>query len=450
MLNEYIVRGHGEPEETDSAGFRYVKDYNGGKCLSWTYSVQRAQRFTYTEASDVHTRLKQVQTESEIVPAPANADNPQPGSGTVTELRIRSITDDDWTIKPGKSGKFYILRTSDGVFLQGMLALPETVTYVWAEADAHAKEFESLAAAKDYASEALLLQTYRGGEPQLKEDSSANQHVQGRMEHEMSKEMPLSKDELDKLLERMTIAAGFPDFILRDVLRDVLRYVPKTSPLELLNNLMAEFLKNVQHVSFKSSAEMEADIVNGLLDEIQAREGKPFTAGLPIHAGSEEESDAKAVAIALKLRKLLPATIWVFVGPSADKYPTVCVSQGEHLSDVIGVEGGERGVIVLIHDDGSERLEPLITGESWEDCVDRVNPDNDKPLRLWSRAAEEADECESLDAANDLPSEALMLTHCASEPQLQINVGLKIGRNDACPCGSGKKWKKCCMEKQVA
>jgi len=24
----------------------------------------------------------------------------------------------------------------------------------------------------------------------------------------------------------------------------------------------------------------------------------------------------------------------------------------------------------------------------------------------------------------------------------------KIGRNDPCPCGSGKKYKKCCLEKQ--
>jgi len=23
----------------------------------------------------------------------------------------------------------------------------------------------------------------------------------------------------------------------------------------------------------------------------------------------------------------------------------------------------------------------------------------------------------------------------------------KVGRNDACPCGSGKKFKKCCMDK---
>jgi preprotein translocase subunit SecA len=28
------------------------------------------------------------------------------------------------------------------------------------------------------------------------------------------------------------------------------------------------------------------------------------------------------------------------------------------------------------------------------------------------------------------------------------NVGKKVGRNDACPCGSGKKFKACCMRKQ--
>jgi hypothetical protein len=29
-----------------------------------------------------------------------------------------------------------------------------------------------------------------------------------------------------------------------------------------------------------------------------------------------------------------------------------------------------------------------------------------------------------------------------------INTGPKIGRNDPCPCGSGKKYKKCCLRKQ--
>ena len=27
-----------------------------------------------------------------------------------------------------------------------------------------------------------------------------------------------------------------------------------------------------------------------------------------------------------------------------------------------------------------------------------------------------------------------------------VNAGPKIGRNDPCPCGSGKKYKKCCLE----
>lgn len=27
-----------------------------------------------------------------------------------------------------------------------------------------------------------------------------------------------------------------------------------------------------------------------------------------------------------------------------------------------------------------------------------------------------------------------------------VRLGPKIGRNDPCPCGSGKKYKKCCLE----
>lgn len=29
-----------------------------------------------------------------------------------------------------------------------------------------------------------------------------------------------------------------------------------------------------------------------------------------------------------------------------------------------------------------------------------------------------------------------------------VNAGSKIGRNDPCPCGSGKKYKKCCMRQE--
>ena len=33
-------------------------------------------------------------------------------------------------------------------------------------------------------------------------------------------------------------------------------------------------------------------------------------------------------------------------------------------------------------------------------------------------------------------------------PKFLGNVTVEVGRNDTCPCGSGKKYKKCCLEKQ--
>ena len=34
--------------------------------------------------------------------------------------------------------------------------------------------------------------------------------------------------------------------------------------------------------------------------------------------------------------------------------------------------------------------------------------------------------------------------HAPAKPQTVVNDGERVGRNDQCPCGSGKKYKKCC------
>lgn len=38
----------------------------------------------------------------------------------------------------------------------------------------------------------------------------------------------------------------------------------------------------------------------------------------------------------------------------------------------------------------------------------------------------------------------------AHAPQSPFVAGAKVGRNDPCPCGSGKKHKKCCMASEGA
>jgi len=162
--NRYIIRGHDDPGYTDSEGFRYVKDYSG-RALTWTYSAQRAKRFSYTEACYVRLLLKEARTDSEMVASVTDTDCSTPELGKpVEQVRVRSFTDDDWTIKAGKSRDFYISRTRDGVFLAGVLELEDEVGYGWVKTEEEARKFDSLAAANDYASEVLLLQTFRGSE----------------------------------------------------------------------------------------------------------------------------------------------------------------------------------------------------------------------------------------------------------------------------------------------
>ena len=45
------------------------------------------------------------------------------------------------------------------------------------------------------------------------------------------------------------------------------------------------------------------------------------------------------------------------------------------------------------------------------------------------------------------PSKDTETSQTASGPPEPLSTGPKIGRNDPCPCGSGKKYKKCCLLK---
>jgi hypothetical protein len=153
--DNYLIRRHGEPQFTDSEGFEYVKTYND-RSLAWTCSAERAKRIPYAEACEVQRRLKEVQTECEIVPAPVGVNYSTPSLGEPVErITLRTVTDDEWTIKKGKSGKFCITRRSDGAFLTGVIVQADNA-YEWGETEEEAKMYDSLAAAEDYASQVLL------------------------------------------------------------------------------------------------------------------------------------------------------------------------------------------------------------------------------------------------------------------------------------------------------
>ena len=49
-----------------------------------------------------------------------------------------------------------------------------------------------------------------------------------------------------------------------------------------------------------------------------------------------------------------------------------------------------------------------------------------------------------IDRANANPSDLVNEAAAAMEKAKPIRTGPKVGRNDPCPCKSGKKYKQCC------
>jgi len=57
---------------------------------------------------------------------------------------------------------------------------------------------------------------------------------------------------------------------------------------------------------------------------------------------------------------------------------------------------------------------------------------------------------ETAHAPSEKPAQAAAKQAESANPQSHpaYQPGPKVGRNDSCPCGSGKKYKKCCLGKK--
>ena len=91
--------------------------------------------------------------------------------------------------------------------------------------------------------------------------------------------------------------------------------------------------------------------------------------------------------------------------------------------------------------------EPNPIEEMDEDTV--VSLEYDKPLLYKNMVAAQADWLYNLPEWEDIYDEETRkrLYKEQKESTTYKREGAKIGRNDPCPCGSGKKYKQCCMRK---
>jgi preprotein translocase subunit SecA len=69
---------------------------------------------------------------------------------------------------------------------------------------------------------------------------------------------------------------------------------------------------------------------------------------------------------------------------------------------------------------------------------------------FWNMHDAKAEWLYKLDSWQNVISEDRRTEIAKEYRESQIVRVEKIGRNDPCPCGSGKKYKQCCMKKQEA
>jgi preprotein translocase subunit SecA len=109
----------------------------------------------------------------------------------------------------------------------------------------------------------------------------------------------------------------------------------------------------------------------------------------------------------------------------------------DHLKEGIGLRGyGQRDPLVEFKTEGFKLF---------EDMMGRIDTESVRFLYLMQPARPE-EEAKQIERRQQRAQQNLQLQtgREKAEAPKQVRTGAKIGRNDLCPCGSGKKYKKCC------
>ncbi|MGB7765522.1 MAG: preprotein translocase subunit SecA [Candidatus Acidiferrales bacterium] len=109
----------------------------------------------------------------------------------------------------------------------------------------------------------------------------------------------------------------------------------------------------------------------------------------------------------------------------------------DHLKEGIGLRGyGQRDPLVEFKTEGFKLF---------EDMMGRIYTESVRILYLMQPARPE-EEAKQIERRQQRAQQNLQLQtgREKAEAPKQVRTGAKIGRNDTCPCGSGKKYKKCC------
>lgn len=155
----------------------------------------------------------------------------------------------------------------------------------------------------------------------------------------------------------------------------------------------------------------EEDLVEFML----AMQGKGMQGSIMTVSDPDSEEGLAAKEY-IKYHDKLPKTYPIISKEETEGAKKVLLSQSASIEDK------KKALIILAHTVSAEAYKTL---EEYE-----KNPDEE--LKVWINLA--IQECGSF-----------LKNEITGKPEINITKVTKIGRNEPCPCGSGRKYKKCCI-----
>jgi len=122
----------------------------------------------------------------------------------------------------------------------------------------------------------------------------------------------------------------------------------------------------------------------------------------------------------------------------------------DNLREGIGLRAyGQRDPLVEYKREAFEMFNNMIAAVEEEslEILFKLHPEPQRQVRgVFSTTSQELShpEAASFSASGETPEQSIKQTEAPVQHQAHTGAGDKVGRNDPCPCGSGKKFKKCC------
>ena len=145
--------------------------------------------------------------------------------------------------------------------------------------------------------------------------------------------------------------------------------------------------------------------------------------------------DAKEAAYTPKVMRELERVVMLRV---VDEYWMDHIDAMDDLKQGIGLRAyGQHDPVIAYKQEGFEMFEAMVTAMQ-EETVRRLFSVQLKPAQEVKRE-KVAKETGTVSSSSD-----------KSIKKQPVRKTSKVGPNDPCPCGSGKKYKKCCRDKDIA